>query len=95
MDFIRRALSLQQSPPTQIVMGLALFLTIFTMWPTFNVIYKQAYLPLKESKINFDEFYNKGIAPLRIFMYKQMSDGRHEEIRLFMSISSYDRTKKF
>ncbi len=51
LDFIRRALSLQQSPPTQIVMGLALFLTIFTMWPTFNVIYKQAYLPLKESKI--------------------------------------------
>ncbi len=66
LDFIRRALSLQQSPPTQIVMGLALFLTIFTMWPTFNSIYEQAYLPLKESKINFNEFYNKGIAPLRI-----------------------------
>ncbi|AIJ29644.1 flagellar type III secretion system pore protein FliP [Borreliella valaisiana] len=95
LDFIRRALSLQQSPPTQIIMGLALFLTIFTMWPTFNVIYKQAYLPLKESKINFDEFYNKGIAPLRIFMYKQMSDGSHEEIRLFMSISNYDRPKNF
>ncbi len=59
LDFIRRALSLQQSPPTQIVMGLALFLTIFTMWPTFNSIYEQAYLPLKESKIILMNFITK------------------------------------
>ncbi|QFP42044.1 flagellar type III secretion system pore protein FliP [Borrelia miyamotoi] len=95
LDFIRRALSLQQSPPNQIIMGLALFLTIFTMWPTFNIIYKDAYLPLKESKIGFNQFYDKGIAPLRNFMYKQMSNSRHEEIRLFMKISNYSRPKNF
>ncbi|BCR20885.1 flagellar type III secretion system pore protein FliP [Borrelia miyamotoi] len=95
LDFIRRALSLQQSPPNQIIMGLALFLTIFTMWPTFNIIYQDAYLPLKESKIGFNQFYDKGIAPLRNFMYKQMSNGGHEEIRLFMKISNYSRPKNF
>ncbi|AGT27271.1 flagellar biosynthetic protein FliP [Borrelia miyamotoi] len=95
LDFIRRALSLQQSPPNQIIMGLALFLTIFTMWPTFNIIYEDAYLPLKESKIGFNQFYDKGIAPLRNFMYKQMSNSRHEEIRLFMKISNYSRPKNF
>ncbi|AYE36727.1 flagellar biosynthetic protein FliP [Borrelia turcica IST7] len=95
LDFIRRALSLQQSPPNQVIMGLALFLTLFTMWPTFNIIYKNAYVPLKDSKITFHEFYDKGIAPLRNFMYKQMSNGRHEEIRLFMSMSNYAKPKNF
>ncbi|WP_024653989.1 flagellar type III secretion system pore protein FliP [Borrelia persica] len=95
LDFIRRALSLQQSPPNQVVMGLALFLTLFTMWPTFNIIYKDAYLPLRDSKIGFSEFYDRGIAPLRNFMYKQMSNSRHEEIRLFMSISNYSKPKNF
>ncbi|AHE62609.1 flagellar type III secretion system pore protein FliP [Borrelia parkeri] len=95
LDFIRRALSLQQSPPNQVIMGLALFLTLFTMWPTFNIIYKEAYLPLQDSKIGFNEFYDRGIAPLRNFMYKQMSNSKHEEIRLFMSISNYPRPKNF
>ncbi|AWG43211.1 flagellar biosynthetic protein FliP [Candidatus Borreliella tachyglossi] len=95
LDFIRRALALQQSPPNQVIMGLALFLTLFTMWPTFNIVYKDAYLPLKDAKIDFNEFYDKGIAPLRNFMYKQMSNGKHEEIRLFMSISKYPRPTNF
>ncbi|UER67465.1 flagellar type III secretion system pore protein FliP [Borrelia sp. BU AG58] len=95
LDFIRRALSLQQSPPNQVIMGLALFLTLSTMWPTFNIIYKEAYVPLKDSKITFSEFYDKGIVPLRSFMYKQMSNGRHEEIRLFMSMSNYAKPKNF
>ncbi|WKC57848.1 flagellar type III secretion system pore protein FliP [Borrelia sp. P9F1] len=95
LDFVRRALSLQQSPPNQVIMGLALFLTLFIMWPTFNMIYENAYLPLKDSKITFHEFYDKGIVPLRSFMYKQMSGGKHEEIRLFMGMSNYPKPKNF
>ena len=50
-DFIRRALSLQSSPPNQVMMGLALFLTLFIMWPTFTDIYKNSLKPFGDGKI--------------------------------------------
>ncbi len=85
-DFIKRSLSLQQVPPNQVLMGVALFLTVFIMWPTFNNIYTNAYQPFSEGNIGIEEAYNRFASPMRIFMYRQLQ-GDPENIRLFMRMS--------
>jgi flagellar biosynthetic protein FliP len=85
LDFIKRALSLQQVPPNQVILGISLFLTIFIMWPTFQTIYDNSFQPLAQGEINVETAYRQAEAPLRIFMYRQMA-GRPENIRLFMSM---------
>ena len=82
-DFIKRALSLQQMPPNQIMLGLALFLTLFVMWPTLNTIYSDSFRPFADGRIGLQEMYQKAERPLRIFMYRQMASSP-ENIRLFM-----------
>lgn len=85
LDFIKRALSLQQSPPNQIILGISLFLTLFIMWPTFQEIYDQSFKPLSDGQIGLEEAYTQAEKPLRLFMYNQMS-GNPNNIRLFMSM---------
>ena len=82
-DFVKRALSLQQVPPTQVLMGIALFLTLFIMWPTFTVVYENAFQPLAAGDIGIEEAYREFEGPMRIFMYRQMEDNP-DTIRLFM-----------
>lgn len=84
-DFIRRALSLQQVPPSQVLMGIALFLTIFIMWPTFTQMYEKGFKPFSDGDIGIEELYEETSGPLRIFMYKQM--GKNDKnIGLFMRL---------
>jgi len=90
LDFIKRALSLQQVPPNQVLMGIALFLTVFIMWPTFNTIYTNSIQPLSAGELSVENAYREAEAPLRIFMYRQMA-GKPENIRLFMSMRGLDR----
>ena len=82
-DFVKRALSLQQVPPTQILMGLALFLSLFIMWPTLSTIYNESFKPFAEGEIGIERMYRNAESPLRLFMYKQMQNDP-ENIRLFM-----------
>ena len=74
LDFIKRALSLQQVPPTVVLNGIAFFLTLFIMWPTFTQIYDNAFMPLADGQISVQTAYTEAEAPLRIFMYNQMRD---------------------
>jgi len=90
LDFIKRALSLQQVPPNQVLMGIALFLTVFIMWPTFNTIYTNSIRPLSAGELSVENAYREAEAPLRVFMYRQMA-GKPENIRLFMSMRGLDR----
>ncbi|MDR3247834.1 MAG: flagellar type III secretion system pore protein FliP [Treponema sp.] len=90
LDFIKRALSLQQVPPNQVILGISLFMTIFIMWPTFETIYNNALRPLTQGELSVEEAYREAEAPLRIFMYRQMA-GRPENIRLFMAMRNLDR----
>ena len=90
LDFIKRALSLQQVPPTQILMGLALFLTLFIMWPTLTTIYDNSFKPFAEGEIGIQEMFENAESPLRNFMYKQM-DGSSKNIRLFMRMRNLPR----
>jgi len=90
LDFIKRALSLQQVPPNQVLMGIALFMTMFVMWPTFTTIYENSLRPLSDGEINVETAFREAEAPLRIFMYRQMS-GNPENIRIFMAMRGLDR----
>jgi flagellar biosynthetic protein FliP len=90
LDFIKRALSLQQVPPNQVIMGISLFLTVFIMWPTFSIMYNNAIQPLSAGEISVETAYREAEAPLRLFMYSQMSS-RPENIRLFMAMRGLER----
>jgi flagellar biosynthetic protein FliP len=90
LDFVKRALSLQQVPPNQVLLGISLFLTLFIMWPTFETIYSNSFRPLADGEINVEEAYREAEGPLRIFMYSQM-EGNPANIRLFMAMRGLDR----
>jgi flagellar biosynthetic protein FliP len=81
---LRQALGTQSAPPNQVMVGLALFLTLFVMGPVFDKIYTDAYLPLQENKIQMGEAMDKGVAPLKAFMTKQT---RQSDLALFVKIS--------
>ncbi len=74
LDFIKRALSLQQVPPTAVLNGIAIFMTIFCMWPTFSKVYNDAFKPLSDNQLSLTEAYEKAESPIRLFMYEQMMD---------------------
>jgi len=88
LDFIKRALSLQQVPPNQVILGISLFLTLFIMWPTFSQIYTNSLQPLSAGELSVENAYREAESPLRLFMYKQMGQNRasRENIRLFMAM---------
>ncbi|MCF7928018.1 MAG: flagellar type III secretion system pore protein FliP [Spirochaetales bacterium] len=89
-DFIKRSLSLQQVPPTQVLMGIALFLTVFIMWPTLTDIYDNAFRPFADGEIEVEELYERTESPLRLFMYRQMQEDPGT-ISLFMRMSNLPR----
>jgi flagellar biosynthetic protein FliP len=90
LDFIKRALSLQQVPPNSVLMGIALFLTVFIMWPTFETIYTNAVRPLADGEISVEEAYREAETPLRLFMFRQMRT-KPQNIELFMSMRGLPR----
>jgi len=90
LDFIKRSLSLQQMPPRQVIIGLALFLTFFIMAPVFKDIYQKAWQPYQAGKIKQADFFAKGIKPLRVFMLKQT---REKDIALFIKLAKEKRPR--
>ena len=93
-DFIKRSLSLQQVPPTQVLLGIALFLTIFIMWPTFTEIYEEAFQPFAAGEIAIEEMVDQSLGPLRLFMYRQLN-GKHDSIGLFMKMRGLPQPENF
>ena len=94
LDFIKRALSLQQVPPTAVLNGIALFMTLFCMWPTFKSMYDNSFKPLSNNEITIEEAFDKAEAPVRLFMYRQL-DGDHSYVRTFMSMARLNKPKNF
>ncbi|WP_124950052.1 flagellar type III secretion system pore protein FliP [Sulfuriferula thiophila] len=85
LSLLRQALGTQGSPPNQVLVGLALFLTLFVMGPVFDKIYAEAYQPFSENKIGFNDALSKGAVPLKAFMLKQT---RQADLALFVKISN-------
>ncbi len=90
LDFIKRALSLQQVPPTAILNGIAAFMTLFIMWPTFTTIYNKSFKPLSDGEIGLEQAYKEAEAPIREFMFVQMSDNT-SYIKMFMNMSGLEK----
>ncbi|ABY92963.1 flagellar type III secretion system pore protein FliP [Thermoanaerobacter brockii subsp. lactiethylicus] len=84
LSFLRNALGLQQMPPNQVLIGLALFLTLFIMAPIGQDINNNAIKPYTEGKITQEEAYQNTIKPLKNFMLKQT---RQNDLNLFVSLA--------
>ena len=93
--FLRTALGTQTTPPNQVIVGLALFITIAIMSPVFTEVNDKAVKPYMSGSIKQEEAINKGLSPLREFMLKQT---REKDLKLFMDsnkkssddVKSYD-----
>ncbi len=88
--FLKSALGTQQMPPGQLLAGVALFITFFVMAPTWNKVNEEALKPLMDEKITTEEAYNKGIEPIREFMFRNVRD---EDLGLFISLANMTRPK--
>jgi flagellar biosynthetic protein FliP len=84
LSLLRSAIGTPSSPPNQVLIGLALFLTFFVMAPVFDKIYSDAYLPFSENKISMQQAYERGSVPLKAFMLRQT---RESDLALFVRIS--------
>jgi len=84
LSFMRQAMATQQMPPNQVLIGIALFLTIFVMTPIFNVINENALQPFSAGEISMDEAIELGMAPIRDFMIANVN-GR--DISLFLDLA--------
>ncbi|KAF0142409.1 MAG: flagellar type III secretion system pore protein FliP [Ignavibacteriales bacterium] len=86
--FLKSALGTQQMPPSQLLAGVALFLTFFVMAPTWNKVNDEALKPLMDNKLTTQQAYDKGIEPIRQFMFKNVRD---EDLELFIGLSQQAR----
>ena len=84
LSFLRNAIATQQTPPTQILIGLALFLTFFIMSPVAAEINQNALQPYLNEEITQDEAIENTMEPLRQFMFKQT---REKDLALFLKVS--------
>ena len=87
-SFLKSALGAQQSIPNQILVGIALVLTIFIMSPVGDKINKEAIQPYREEKITFQEGIEKAQIPMKEFLLKQTRD---EDINLFLDSARIDK----
>ena len=74
LHFVRSAIGTQTAPPNQVLIGLALFLTFFIMWPTFTQINEKAITPLDQGEITQQEALQRAEEPIRNFMYGQTQE---------------------
>ena len=89
LHFLRTAIGTQTAPPNQILIGLALFLTFFIMWPTFQQINENAIQLLDNGDITIEEALKEAEVPIRQFMYGQV---QRKDVKLFVDMAgdSYD-----
>jgi flagellar biosynthetic protein FliP len=85
LSLLRQALGTQTAPPNQVLIGLALFLTLFVMGPVLDRVYTDAYQPLSENKITMNQALERGVVPLKSFMMKQT---RQSDLALYVKLSN-------
>lgn len=85
LGLLRNAMGTGASPPNSVLIGLALFLTFFTMSPVFDQVYSTAWQPLSEGRIEFGEALTLGAEPLREFMFHQT---RESDLSLFANMAN-------
>lgn len=83
LHFVRSALGTQTSPPNQVLVGIALFLTLFIMAPVMTQVNSECIQPFDRGELTQEEALNAGLKPVRKFMFEQTN---RKDIRLFMEI---------
>lgn len=90
-SFLRQAMGTPQVPPNTIIVGLALFITLFVMSPVVDKIYNVSYLPYTKKEINGETALERAAEPLKEFMLKQT---REKDLALFLKLSNSERPAK-
>lgn len=88
LSFIRNAIGTQQTPPNQVLIGLALFLTFFIMSPIATEINEQSIQPYLNNEIKETEAIDRAMKPIRKFMFKQT---KAEDLALFLDIAEIEK----
>lgn len=84
LSLLRQALGTAQTPPNTVLLGLALFLTIFVMEPTFRLVYDQAFIPYSEGQLSFEDALSTAQVPVKEFM---LSQTREQDLAVFVAMS--------
>lgn len=87
LSFLRQALGTQQVPPNQVLISLALFLTLFVMAPVGQAVYADAIQPVLNEQIGYEQAWTKGLVPIRAFMLRQV---REKDLELFVDLAKMD-----
>jgi len=90
LSFLRSALGTQQTPPNMVLIGIALFLTLFTMRPVIAQIHTDAYIPYVKKEITQEEFIQHAEVPLKDFMLRQTETS---SLKLFCDMAGVDTPK--
>jgi len=90
LSFIRSGLGTPTAPPNQVLVGIALFLTLFVMAPTFKAVKEDAIDPLSKDQITQSQAFERGQKPIREFMFRQT---REKDLALFVKLSKIERPK--
>jgi len=88
MSFLRNAMGINQMPPNQLLVGLALILTFFVMSPVVEKSYNEGIKPYIDKEMESDEAFDKAVGPFREFMLKQT---REKDLALFVNIAGLDQ----
>ena len=91
LSFVRRAVTSQDIPPNMVLIGLSLFLTLFTMGPTWDEISSQALVPYQNSKIGGVEALRRATGPLQKFMLRQT---RRQDLALFLHMAGTEGLRR-
>jgi len=90
LSFVRTALSINQTPPNQVIIVLALFLTFFIMAPTWHQVSDVAVKPYMSGEISYKLALDKGLKPIRDFMFRQTDE---KDLALMIQIAKISRPK--
>ncbi len=90
LGFIRSGLGTPTAPPNQVLVGIAFFLTLFVMAPTFEKVRDDAVIPLSKGRISQSEAFERGQKPMREFMFRQTRD---RDLALFVKLAKLERPK--
>ena len=88
LGFVRQAMGTQNTPPNQVLLGLALFLTFFIMAPTFNTINTKALQPYMKEQITQQQALERSVEVMREFMFTQVQES---ELQLFIDITKEEQ----
>ncbi|MXP73895.1 flagellar type III secretion system pore protein FliP [Lachnospiraceae bacterium WCA-9-b2] len=90
LSFLRNAMGVQQTPPNMVLVGIAIFLTLFIMDPVIKQINTEAYTPYKNQEITQEEAISRAQVPLKEFM---LTNTEESSLKLFVDMSGVEETE--